>query len=132
MAMALGTEASAQQYPLPGRWEGSTSLNGLPVTSDATLNPDGSYAMQASSAAGLSFSIAGSYTVDPARQTIHFVNRDWEPKDQCLPGLDFQMHCTTLPVPRTIDARYRFLGPDAVVVETPSLDIGPVEFQRQR
>ena len=126
----LGAPASAQQYPLVGRWEGSTSLNGLPVTSDADLYPNGTYRMQAVSEAGLSFNIAGSYTIDPARQTIHFVNHDWQPRDQCLPGLDFQMHCTPLPVPPATDATYRFLGPDTVVVETPSMDIGPVQFQR--
>lgn len=132
LAIAFGQSAPAvaQQYPLTGRWEGSTSLNGLPVTSDADLYPNGTYRMQAESEAGLSFNIAGSYTVDPARQIIHFVNHDWQPRDQCLPGLDFQMHCTPLPVPQTTDASYRFLGPDTIVVETPSLTIGPVQFQR--
>ena len=130
IAFCVCTSASAQQYPLVGRWEGSTSLNGLPVTSDADLYPNGTFSMQAESEAGLSFNITGNYTVDPAQQMIHFVNHDWQPKDQCLPGLDFQMHCTPLTVPQTEDAHYRFLGPDTIVVETPSMNIGPVQFQR--
>lgn len=130
IAFCLCAPASAQQFPLVGRWEGSTSLNGLPVTSDADLYQNGTYRMQAESEAGLSFNIAGTYTVDPAQQMIHFVNHDWQPRDQCLPGLDFQMHCTPLPVPQTTDARYRFLGPDTIVLETPSMNIGPVQFQR--
>lgn len=125
-------ESRAQQYSIVGNWEANVTLNGLPVTSDATLRQDGSFTMTGQSNPGLEFNVVGTYTVLPAQQTIRFVNQDWEPKEECLPGLDFQMHCTTLPVPQTVDARYRFLSPDAVVLESPSLDTGPVQFQRMQ
>lgn len=125
-------ESRAQQYPLVGNWEANVTLNGLPITSDATLRQDGSFTMTAQSNPGLEFNLVGTYTVLPAQQTIRFVNRDWEPKEECLPGLDFEMHCTTLPVPQTLDARYKFLSPDAVILESPTLDTGPVQFQRMQ
>lgn len=127
---SAATESRAQQYPLVGNWEGNVTLNGLPVTSDATLRRDGSFTMTGRSDPGLEFNVVGTYTVSPTEQTIRFVNRDWDPKEECLPGLDFEMHCTTLPVPQTLDARYRFVSPDAVVLESPSLDTGPVQFER--
>jgi len=131
--LALAAEdGRAQQYSMVGNWQANVTVNGLPVTSDATLRQDGSFTMTAQSSPGLEFNLVGTYTVMPAQQTIRFVNRDWEPKDECLPGLDFEMHCTTLPVPQTLDARYRFLSPDAVVLESPSLDTGPVQFQRMQ
>src|SRR5579862_1139212 len=131
--LALAAQDSrAQQYSIVGNWEANVTLNGLPVTSDATLRQDGSFTMTGQSNPGLEFNVVGTYTVLPAQQTIRFVNRDWDPKEECLPGLDFQMHCTTLPVPQTLDARYRFLSPDAVVLESPSLDTGPVQFQRMQ
>ena len=125
-------ESRAQQYPLVGNWEANVTLNGLPITSDATLRQDGSFTMTAQSNPGLEFNLVGTYTVLLAQQTIRFVNRDWEPKEECLPGLDFEMHCTTLPVPQTLDARYKFLSPDAVILESPTLDTGPVQFQRMQ
>ena len=129
----LGAEqGEAQQYSMVGNWEANVTVNGLPVTSDATLRQDGSFTMTSQSNPGLEFNLVGTYTVLPAEQTIRFVNRDWDPKEECLPGLDFQMHCTTLAVPQTLDARYRFLSPDAVVLESPSLDTGPVQFQRMQ
>ena len=125
-------QSAAQQYSMVGNWEANVTLNGLPVTSDATLRQDGSFTMTSQSNPGLEFNLVGTYTVLPAEQTIRFVNRDWDPKEECLPGLDFQMHCTTLAVPQTLDARYKFLSPDAVVLESSSLDTGPVQFQRIR
>ncbi len=125
-------ESSAQQYPLVGNWEANMTMSGLPITSDATLRQDGSFTMTGQSNPGLEFNVAGTYTILPAQQTIRFVNRDWEPKEECLPGIDFEMHCTTLAVPQTLDARYRFISPDAVVLESPSLDTGPVQFQRMQ
>jgi len=125
-------ESRAQQYPLVGHWQTNVTLNGLPVTSDATLSPDGSFTMTGQSDPGLEFNVVGTYTVLPGQQTIRFVNRDWDPKEECLPGLDFEMHCETLAVPQTLDARYRFISPDAVVLESPSLDTGPVQYQRMQ
>ena len=125
-------DSRAQQYPLVGHWQANVTLNGLPVTSDATLRPDGSFTMTGQSDPGLEFNVVGTYMVLPAQQTIRFVNRDWEPKEECLPGLDFEMHCEALAVPQTLDARYRFISPDAVVLESPSLDTGPVQYQRMQ
>jgi hypothetical protein len=125
-------DSPAQSNSLLGVWEGTVSLNGLPVLSDATLRADGSFSLQATSDPGLSFDLSGTYTVMPAQQTIRFVNRRWYPGEECLPGLDFQMHCTRIDVPQTTDVRYRFLSPDAIVAETQSLSVGPVEFRRIR
>ena len=131
LAGAAG-EGLAQQYPIAGNWEANVTLNGLPVTSDATLRADGSFTMTGQSGPGLEFNVVGTYKVLPAQQTIRFVNRDWEPKEECLPDMDFVMQCTTLAVPQTLDARYKFISPDAVVLESPSLDSGPVQFQRMQ
>jgi hypothetical protein len=125
-------DGQAQDYPLVGNWEGSLSVNGLPVTSAATLRADGSFTVVGQSEPGLEFNLVGTYTVLRAQQTIRFVNRDWEPKEECLPGMDFQMHCTTLDVPPTLDAHYRFVSPDSVVVESPNLDVGPVQYMRMQ
>ena len=136
LIVALLTSAAkdsrAQQYSLVGDWEGNVTLNGLPVTSDATLRQDGSFTMTGQSDPGLEFNVVGTYTVLPAQKTIRFVNRDWDPKEECLPGIDFEMHCTTLPVPQTLVARYRFISPNAVILESPGLDTGPIQFQRMQ
>jgi hypothetical protein len=129
--LALTAEdGRAQQYSLVGNWEANVTLNGFPITSEASLRQDGSFTMNAQSNPGLEFNVDGTYTVSPAAQTIRFINRDWEPKEECLPGLDFEIHCTTLPVPQVLDAHYRFLSPDMVVLESPGLDTGPVQYQR--
>src|SRR5579863_8759304 len=40
--LALATEdGRAQQYSVVGNWEANVTLNGLPITSDATLRQDG-------------------------------------------------------------------------------------------
>jgi hypothetical protein len=127
-----GAEAPAQQYSLVGDWRGAASLGGLPVTSNATLRADGSFSMLAESEPGLSFNVVGLYTVIPARQTIRFVNQQWSPKEQCLPGMDFQIHCTVLAIPPTLDVQYRFGSADVVVVQSPALTLGPVQYQRLR
>ena len=127
-----GADASAQQYSLVGNWQGAASFGGLPVTSNAILRADGSFSMLAESQPGLSFNVVGNYTVIPAQQTIRFVNRDWSPKEQCMLGMDFQMHCTALAVPPTLDVQYRFGSADVVVVQSPSLTVGPVQYQRIR
>ena len=125
-------DSPAQQYSMVGNWEAVVTFNGLPVTSDATLRQDGSFTMTAQSNPGLEFNLVGTYRVFPGEHTVRFVNRDWDPKEECLPGLDFEMHCTTLAIPQTLDAHYRFLSPDTVVLESPSLDTGPVQFQRMQ
>jgi hypothetical protein len=127
-----GAGTHAQQYSLVGNWQGAASLGGLPVTSNATLRADGSFSMLAESEPGLSFNVVGVYTVIPAQQTIRFVNREWSPREQCMPGMDFQIHCTALAVPPTLDVQYRFGSADLVVVQSPSLTIGPVQYQRVR
>jgi hypothetical protein len=126
------TEATAQEYSLVGAWQGAAFFGGLPVTSNATLRPDGSFTMLAESEPGLSFNVVGFYTVIPAQQTIRFVNRDWSPKEECLPGMDFQLHCSAVAVPPTLDVQYRFGSADVVVVQSPSLTLGPVKYQRMR
>jgi len=124
--------ARAQQYPLIGSWEGTTTVAGLPVTSDATLGADGSFRMTASADPALAFDVAGTYIVDAARQVIRFQSRSWAPQQECLPGLDFQLHCADIEVPRPLDVRYRFLSPDSMVVDSPQLTLGPVQYQRVR
>ena len=130
-ALAL-SDVPAQQYSLVGNWEGATTFNGLPVTSSATLRSNGSFTMEAESGPGLAFNIVGTYTVMPGQQTVRFHNRDWDPREACLPGLDFQLHCTAFAVPRTLDARYRFVSSDIVILEAPSLAVGPVQYRRMR
>jgi hypothetical protein len=62
--LALTAEdGRAQQYSLVGNWEANVTLNGFPITSEASLRQDGSFTMNAQSNPGLEFNVDGTYTV---------------------------------------------------------------------
>jgi hypothetical protein len=132
ICLALGpAPARAQQYSLVGSWQGEFQFNGLPVTADASLLPDGSFHLVAESQPLLEFQLDGSYTVPPGQGIIKTFNRRWRPAEQCLPGMDFQLHCVTIPVPRETTLRYRFASPTTLFLQSP-LDGQEVQCRKVR
>jgi hypothetical protein len=123
--------APAQQYSLVGGWQGEFLFNGLPVTADASLRSDGSFHLVAESQPLLEFVLDGSYTAPPGQGIIKTFNRRWRPAEQCLPGMDFQLHCLTIPVPRETVLRYRFASPTTLLLQSP-IDGQEVECRKVR
>jgi hypothetical protein len=123
--------ARAQSYSLVGGWQGELEWNGLPVTADASLGADGSFHLVAQSQPLLEFELDGSYSLPAGQGIIRTFNRRWRPAEQCLPGMDFQLHCVTIPVPRETILRYRFTSPATLLLQSP-LDGQEVECRKVR
>jgi hypothetical protein len=121
----------AQQYPLVGGWQGEFQFNGLPVTADASLLADGSFHLVAQGQPLLDFTLDGSYTAPPGQGVIKTFNRRWRPAEQCLPGMDLQYHCVTIPVPRETVLHYRFTSPTTLLLTSP-IDGQEVECRKVR
>jgi hypothetical protein len=73
--------------------------------------------------------IVGKYRIIGA-DTIEFENSDYDPKEQCLPGPNYQTRCYRLRIPDRETDYFRFLNPNTLVIQSVVRGVPPIRYRR--
>lgn len=108
-------------------WQGTIKAIGGSTTLHVVMLPDGTFTTIIASGTG-DLRIVGTYRVVDAR-TIHFVNRDYQPRSSCTLGDGGERVCTTVDIPPEETDTYAFEdGGQTLVIANP--EAGEIRFRR--
>jgi hypothetical protein len=108
-------------------WQGTIKSVGGSTTLHVVMLPDGGFTTIIASDAG-DLRIVGSYRVVDAR-TIHFVNRDYQPRSSCTLGDGGERICTTVDIPAEETDSYAFEdGGETLIIANP--EAGEIRFKK--
>ena len=110
-----------------GTWQGGMNAGSVKLTLHVVMLADGAFTTVIESDGG-EMRISGTYRVVDGR-TIHFMNQDFSPRQQCATGADGKTACTKIEIPAEETDSYAFeRNGQTLILANP--ETGEMRFER--